>query len=210
MNLTFLARLLAGIRRRLRLPLALILSMSAVGLAACGGSSSTGSSASAGTAAAGTPTHGGTIHYAHDLEVPCLQGGWVEEAYVERQYADSLVSQTSAGKIVPWLATSWKISKDQRTYTFQLKPGVKFSDGTPLNAKAVVSNFDFWTNPKSGNSDVESYIGPYFKSAKPLGSLTVQVKLKAPYSPLLSSLSAQKMASATHVGAPAIAVARMT
>jgi peptide/nickel transport system substrate-binding protein len=167
----------------------------AAGLSACGGGGTTASAKPAANtkpspAAAGTkPAQRGTIYYAHDLEVPCLQGGWVEENYIERQYADSLVSQVSSGHLVPWLATSWSISKNQETYTFHLKPDVKFSDGTPLNAQAVVDNFYFWTNPKSGNSDVNAYIGPYFKSAKALNNLTVEVNLKAPYSPLLSSLS---------------------
>ena len=174
---------------------ALILSIVAVAatLSACGGSS-TGTSSSGATAAptsntGGTPQQGGTINYAHNLEVPCLQGGWVEEAYIERQYTDSLVSQVSSGHIVPWLATSWSISPSQTTYTFHLKPGVFFSDGTPLNAQAVADNFYYWTNPKTANGDVDAYLGPYFKSAKAINNLTVQLNLKAPYSPLLSSLS---------------------
>jgi peptide/nickel transport system substrate-binding protein len=157
-------------------------------LAGCGGSSSSPTAANA-SATSGTPTAGGTINYVHNLEPPCLQGGWVEEAYIERQYADSLVSQASSGHIVPWLATSWSVSKNQLSWTFHLKPGVKFSDGTPLDAQAVVTNFDTWTNPKTANGDVNAYIGPYFKSAKALNDLTVQVNLKAPYSALLSSLS---------------------
>lgn len=118
-----------------------------------------------------------------------MRGGWVQEAYVERQYADSLVSQVSSGKIVPWLATRWTISPDRRTYTFHLKSGVKFTDGTPLNAQAVVDNFEDWTNPKTANGDVDAFIGPYFKSAEALDDLTVQVKLTKPYEPLLSTLS---------------------
>jgi peptide/nickel transport system substrate-binding protein len=175
-------------RRRLVKPLAGLLSVAALaaGLSACGGSTS---AATAQTSGSSKPVSGGTIYYAHDLEVPCLQGGWVEEAYVERQYADSLVSQVSSGHIVPWLATAWSVSKNQLTWTFHLKPGVKFSDGTPLNAQAVVDNFYYWTNPKTANGDVDAYLGPYFKSAKAVGDLTVQLNLKAPYSPLLSSLS---------------------
>lgn len=181
-------------RSRLVVP-ALAALLSAVALAACGGSSSSSSAStssasnSSAASASATPTDGGTIYYAHDLEVPCLQGGWVEEAYVERQYADSLVSQTSSGQIVPWLATSWSVSPNQLTWTFRLKPGVSFSDGTPLNAQAVVDNFYFWTNPKTANGDVDAYLGPYFKSAKATGPLTVALNLNKPYSPLLSSLS---------------------
>src|SRR4051794_7800089 len=49
-------------------------------------------------------------------------------------------------KVVPKLATSWKSSKDGKTWTFQLRTGVKFSDGTPFNAAAVCFNFNRWYN----------------------------------------------------------------
>jgi ABC-type transport system substrate-binding protein len=156
----------------------------AIGVSACGGGGTPATTkpaadiGSAPTTGNAKPSPGGTIYYAHDLEVPCLQGGWVEESYIERQFTDSLVSQVSSGHIVPWLATSWSVSKDQLTWTFHLKPGVSFSDGTPLNAQAVVDNFDYWTNPKTANGDVDAYIGPYFNSAKAINDLTVQLNLK--------------------------------
>lgn len=171
-----------------RLALAASLLGSTVPLAACGSSASSATAAST-SGLGGTPVQGGTIYYSAEQEPPCLDGGWVQEAYIERQYADSLVSQVSSGKIVPWLATSWKITNGGRTYTFQLKPGVKFTDGTPLNAAAVVYNFNYWTNAKTANGDVDAFIGPYFKSAVATGPLTVQVNLTEPYAPLLSTLS---------------------
>jgi len=165
------------------LVLAVALVSALAGSAAASGSPATAKVASA------QPQSGGTIYYAAEQEPPCLQGGWVQEAYIERQYADSLVSQVSSGHVVPWLATSWSISANGLTYTFHLKSGVKFTDGTPLNAQAVVDNFDYWTNPKTANGDVDAFIGPYFKSAVATGPLTVQVNLIKPYAPLLSTLS---------------------
>jgi peptide/nickel transport system substrate-binding protein len=173
-------------RWKLRVGAVMSLIASLTVLSACGGSSS---STTASDSASSTPSQGGTIYYAAEQEPPCLQGGWVQEAYIERQYADSLVSQVSSGHIVPWLASSWKVSSGGKTYTFQLEPGVKFTDGTPLNAQAVVDNFDYWTNPKTANGDVDAFIGPYFKSVAATGPLTVQVDLTKPYAPLLSTLS---------------------
>ncbi len=164
----------------------------AAGLAACGGggSAATGATAATGANAADAqPVHGGTIYYGHEQEPPCLIGGWVQEAYIDRQILDSLVSQVSAGRIVPWLATSWSVSKDQLTWTFHLKPGVKFTDGTPLDAQAVVDNFNYWLNPTTGNSTVESYIGSYYKSSRALNPTTFQLQLNEPYAPLLNALS---------------------
>jgi peptide/nickel transport system substrate-binding protein len=171
-------------------------------LSACGGgSSATGSAGGSATASGNVagaeaatvsedtkPKEGGTIYYAHEQETPCLTGGWVQEAFIERQYADELVSQTKTGKIVPWLATSWSTSKDGLTWTFHLKPGVKFTNGEPLDAKAVVKNFEYWSDPSNGNG-VAPFLHNYYKSSKALGDTTVQVTLTKPYSPLLSSIS---------------------
>jgi peptide/nickel transport system substrate-binding protein len=118
-----------------------------------------------------------------------LTGGWVQEAYIDRQVLDSLVSQVQGGKIVPWLATSWKVSADQKTWTFTLKKGVKFTDGTPFNAAAVKANFEYWLDPKAGNSTVRAYIGEYYKSSKAVDDHTFELDLTKPYSPLLSALS---------------------
>lgn len=191
--------------RRARLTAAAVAAMAlllALVLSACGGGSSTtgtaGGSAASGSSVPGAeaatvsddtkPKQGGTIYYAHEQETPCLTGGWVQEAFIERQYADELVSQTKSGKIVPWLATSWSTSPDHKVWTFKLKPGVKFTDGTPLNAEAVVKNFELWSDPANGNG-VVPYLGQYYESAKAINNLTVQLTLKAPYAPLLSSLS---------------------
>ena len=46
----------------------------------------------------------------------------------------------------PALATAWKASNGGKTWTFKLRKGVKFHDGTPFNAAAVCANFDRWYN----------------------------------------------------------------
>jgi peptide/nickel transport system substrate-binding protein len=173
--------------------------LAAVALSACGGSAATGASGGGPSAkvagaedvvaTSAKPVQGGTIYYSHEQETPCLTGGWVQEAFLERQYADSLVSQTKDGKIVPWLATSWSTSPDHLVWTFKLKPGVKFSDGTPLDAAAVAKNFEAWLSPATINPTVSAYIGAYFKSAKAISPTTFQLTLSKPYAPLLSALS---------------------
>jgi len=57
---------------------------------------------------------------------------------------DTLVKlEGTSTKVVPWLAESWE-SADGKTWTFKLREGVKFHDGTPCDAEAVKWNFDRW------------------------------------------------------------------
>jgi peptide/nickel transport system substrate-binding protein len=176
--------------RSLSIAVAALAAVSMAALSACSGSgSSLSTSVAGGGGSKGGPVSGGTLFYGHEQEPPCLTGGWVQEAYIDRQLLDSLVSQTADGTVVPWLATSWKVSADQLTWTFQLKPGVKFSDGTALDADAVAKNFAYWLDPKAGNSTVQAYIGKYYKSSRAVDAGTLELTLKKPYSPLLSSLS---------------------
>ncbi len=51
----------------------------------------------------------------------------------------------------PALATSWAVSKDGKTWTFKLRQGVKFHDGTPFDAEAVKFNVERWWDPKHPN-----------------------------------------------------------
>ena len=62
--------------------------------------------------------------------------------------------------VVGDVAERWSTSADGKTWTFELKPGLVFSDGTPLDAKAVKFNFDRWrltTNPAHGNFTYSYY-----------------------------------------------------
>jgi peptide/nickel transport system substrate-binding protein len=152
-------------------------------LSACGGAAG-----AADPAGDGQPVPGGTIVYAHDQEPPCLYGGWVQQAYLSRQVLDSLVSQDADGEIVPWLATDWSVTDDQLVWTFTLQEGVRFTDGTPLDAAAVVRNVEYWI-PEAGNSTVAAYLKAYYGGSRALDERTVELTLTRPYSPLLSALS---------------------
>jgi peptide/nickel transport system substrate-binding protein len=152
-------------------------------VAGCSAAGVTGAATSSG----GTSVQGGTIVYGHEQEPPCLYGGWLQEAYIDRNILDSLVTEADNGSIEPWLATSWTVSGNGLVYTFHLKPGVKFTDGTPLNAQAVAYNFNYWQ--QGGNSTSQVSMDPYYKSATALNATTVQVTLNKPYLPLLTMLS---------------------
>src|SRR5919109_815784 len=66
-----------------------------------------------------------------------------ESFRVTTQIYETLVAQKpGTTTLVPGLATSWKSSGGGKTWTFQLRHGVKFQDGTPFNAAAVCANFN--------------------------------------------------------------------
>ena len=69
---------------------------------------------------------------------------------VVAQLFDTLTVQPSDGSpLQPGLALSWAFSQDGLTWTFNLRPGVTFHDGTPLDAQAVVFNFERWWDPEN-------------------------------------------------------------
>src|SRR5579864_1149485 len=99
--------------------------------------------------------------------------------------------------VEPDLATSWSVSPDGLTWTFQLRQGVTFHDGTPWNAEAAKANFDRWADPKNPYHNVKGFDYEYwndfmadsFKEAKVAAPYTLQVILKQPNAPLLQNLT---------------------
>jgi len=118
--------------------------------------------------------------------------------YIDSCIFDQLVEyKKGTTNIGPGLATRWNISKDGKTYTFFLRQNVKFQDGTPFNARTYVQDLDRLVNPNNKNyvlkqPGVQSFISFTYglvKSYKVTGPYTVQIKLKQPFGPFLSSLA---------------------
>ncbi|MBU9284093.1 ABC transporter substrate-binding protein [Burkholderia multivorans] len=65
------------------------------------------------------------------------------------QIVEGLVAQAADGTVKPMLADSIDVSSDAKTYTFSLRKGVTFQDGTPLTASAVVWNWKRYLDPKN-------------------------------------------------------------
>ena len=68
---------------------------------------------------------------------------------VEKPILEGLIGFNEKMQQIPQLAESWDASPDARVYTFHLRKGVKFHDGTPFNAAAVKANFDRVRNPEN-------------------------------------------------------------
>ncbi|MBW2146227.1 MAG: glutathione ABC transporter substrate-binding protein [Deltaproteobacteria bacterium] len=104
---------------------------------------------------------------------------------VVRHIHDNLVNFTEKMDIVPMLATSWETTKDGLTWTFHLRKGVKFHDGTPFDADAVIFNLKRVTNPKKRLKRTALY-NPFIKSFEAVDTYTVRIQLKAPFGALLA------------------------
>jgi len=93
---------------------------------------------------------------------------------VLKQIFEGLVkTKQGSAEIEPALATKWDSSADGKTWTFTLREGVKFSDGTDFNAEAVCFNFDRWYNFSGAlqSPDVSAYwqdtFGGFAKNESP-------------------------------------------
>jgi peptide/nickel transport system substrate-binding protein len=110
-------------------------------LAACGGSPG-GSSAGGSGSAALADSARGTLNWEWELPTSwdpvTSTAGWDMHA-LGLVYA-SITTLNPAGNVEPGLASSWKYGPDGKSVTFTLRPGLKFSDGTPLTATAVKEN----------------------------------------------------------------------
>src|SRR5713226_1937370 len=91
------------------------------------------------------PPRGGTLRAGLNADPPNLdphQSSAAVDRQVFQNLYDKLVDINQNLEIVPMLATSWQIADGGRTYTFKLRQGVVFHDGTPFNADAVKVNFE--------------------------------------------------------------------
>ena len=111
--------------------------------------------------------------------------------------------------IRPDAASSWKTSTDGKTWTFAIAPGLKFSDGTPLDARAVKFNFDRWRDSKNayrGNFPFGYYASMFggFDAKSAIASVDAPsassfvIHMRAPSAPLLHNLAMPSFA----IGSP--------
>ena len=102
------------------------------------------------TAAVRSTHAGGTLVFAGAADPTLLDPGLVSDGESFRateQMFETLVKlKPGTLKLVPDLALTWTPSNAGKTWTFTLRPNVKFTDGTAFNAKAVCANFNRWYN----------------------------------------------------------------
>lgn len=137
---------------------------------------------------------GGTVTVGLELDIPGfdpLKVGVFDTA-AESAAAlifDTLTTLDDAGNAQPKLAASWSPSADFRTWTFKLRPGVTFQDGTPFNAQAVAWNYARQKDPKN-NCRCAFYIQA-IERVEATDDLTVTFHLRDPAAQFPKLLSLQ-------------------
>jgi peptide/nickel transport system substrate-binding protein len=144
----------------------------------------------AGAASSAPPRRGGMLFLAQDVDpisldphtnanISALQG--YEHAY------EGLTTYDEKLNVMPALATRWEISPDQKTYTFHLRPGVKFHNDQTLTAQDVKYSIERVLDPKTASPFRNVFV--VIDGVRVVDPLTVQVSLTEPYPGLLSEFA---------------------
>jgi peptide/nickel transport system substrate-binding protein len=142
------------------------------------------------TAKPAGPAVGGTLTYAILQEPDSLdpmKAIMNVSAFAMWLNAGTLITVDPTGKVVPYLAESWKVSTDGLTWDFVIKKGIKFHDGTPCTAKDFAYTFNLAKNPATKAAVAGSYLAA-MASATAVDDYTFRVKLLAPFAPFLLNL----------------------
>jgi peptide/nickel transport system substrate-binding protein len=141
------------------------------------------------------PKRGGTLRTAYGITVPNYDfhqggGGPLVMAF------DNLVAQNMTdgfATIVPELAQSWEISEDGKAYTFKMRDGVKFHDGTLFSADDVVATFQRIVSPPEGMVSIYRETLAAVDKIEPVDKMTMRFVLKHPWRPFLAALTSVNM-----------------
>ena len=109
-----------------------------------------------------------------------------------RLVGDSLIAKDFEGNYVPSIAESWEISEDGLVWTFKIRQGVTFHDGTTLDANAVKFTFDRVLDPATQAVTASGLVGP-MSSTEVIDDYTFQFTLDEPFAPLMQFLTASNL-----------------
>ncbi|MGG1662549.1 ABC transporter substrate-binding protein [Brevibacillus sp. NRS-1366] len=141
----------------------------------------------------GQPKTGGTITIGYPQEpdtfdVHKSNGASVTDEIAGLMGGTLLYMDPTTHEIKPHLAESYTITPDGKTWTFKMRSGITFHDGTPLTAKSFKETFDRIFDPKTKATSVLSTLGAV-KTVKAPDDQTLILELKEPFAPLLINLS---------------------
>jgi peptide/nickel transport system substrate-binding protein len=138
------------------------------------------------------PRSGGTLVFAIDTDPdrldPNLTNLRTAEIVMYQIYDTLIVRDPKDKNFKPWLATSWEVSPDGRSYTFRLRRDVRFHDGTPFNAAAVKFNMDRTHDPALATRCAGCAVG-FYQSSDVIDPFSVRINLRTPWAPFLDAMS---------------------
>lgn len=143
-----------------------------------------------GSAVAAEPKRGGTLTVAYGNKISHLDfhtAPGYEMMWVAMNIGCGLVNITPDGQFVGDAAESWELSDDHLTWTFKLRDGVKFHDGTKVDANAVKFSIKRLMDPETKSGMRRFYDA--VKDVEVVDPLTVQVQMKEPYAFFLHMLA---------------------
>lgn len=135
--------------------------------------------------AADGPHDGGDITFLIDS----LGDNWIPnnsaissfQGHIWGHVADKLIYVDAEGKFSPWIAERWEQNDTATEFTLHLKSGVTFSDGEPLDAKAVVANLNIWyAGRKNEGINPIGLFPKTYDRAEAIDAATVKVFFKKP------------------------------
>jgi peptide/nickel transport system substrate-binding protein len=144
-------------------------------------------------AEAQAPKRGGTLRVSYGNEIAHLDfhtAPGYEMMWVAMNVGCGLVNITPDGKFVSDAAETWQVSADALSYTFKLRPGVLFHDGTPVDAAAVKFSIDRIMDPATKSGMRAFYDAVH--SVEVLDPRTVQIRLKHPYAFFMHMVAAYR------------------
>ncbi|MBD8535950.1 ABC transporter substrate-binding protein [Plantibacter sp. CFBP 13570] len=168
-------------RRRARLAAAALVAVS-IALTGCS------------AASASSDADGGSLTYL-DAEIPTSAqvqeaGTWQTRALQQNITDRLLYRNAETGELEPWIADSWTVSPDGLTYTFVIRDGVTYSDGTAVDATSVAKNLNWQsTGDEAKGTTPNAQFPPGLVATPDDATSTVTVVLAAPYAPFLDVLT---------------------
>jgi len=132
------------------------------------------------------------VRYGISADIPILDPHIAESkeaGIVLRQIFDSLVYRDpDTHEIVPGLATDWQVSPDSLQYTFNLRQGLNFHDGSKFDAAAVVANIERIYDSEMPISYARELLGP-LSQYEVLGDYSIRLTLASPFPAFMDSLA---------------------
>ncbi len=139
-----------------------------------------------GFAQSGTPTYGGTLKISHSTRIATLNvmqlSGPAEYPCVDMLYSGLTRIEPGRNSAGPDLATSWEANEDATQFTYNLRQGVTFHDGTPFTSADVVATFEAILDADFG-SPARSVLD-VIETVEAVDDHTVRFNLNAPYADL--------------------------